>query len=312
MEKIDFINKKMSDGCPDCWQEGGAKCFWSSFCFIGILLTVILIPISIYDVSQEKYALRYDDLTKKVENKIYTEGKYLLTPETEMFYYNKVVKTLEFTDLVCLSNDGIYITMNIDVQYQLRKEELFDIFWEYGVEKSLRSLLSDIVLDSVRDVCGKYHALDFPDKRNEIQSDMQNTLTIDLNLTNSHTDIQYLQLVNYEFPSELNDAIDEKQIALQDIENANNEYDEKITQAETNYKTAEIQAETILNQAEGTATTIKTKANAEAESIAEQWNSRRNTYILLMEEMEMNVDDFVSQYLYGVILQNHKNTITEL
>ena len=123
MEKIDSkLIIKMT--CSEWWQNGGAKSFWCGLCSIGILLTVILIPLSIFDVEQEEYALKYDGLTKNLDNKVYDEGKYLFTPETELFIYNKIVVTIELKDLVCLASDGVQITMNIDYQYQLIRDEL--------------------------------------------------------------------------------------------------------------------------------------------------------------------------------------------
>lgn len=296
----------------ECWSNGGAKWFWGCFCFIGILLICILIPLSVFDISHDDYAIKYDGLTKNVDNKVYEEGKYLFTPETELFYYNKIVVTISFKDFVCLTSDGINIEMNLDFQYQLTKDELFDVFWEFGKEGKLKRLLKDIAHDSIRDVCGKYEATDFPDKRDTIQSDMEETLTEDFTLSNSHAELQYLELVNYEYPDSLNVAIDSKQTALQDIDNAENERDGELTTAETAYNTVETEAETLINQAEGTATTTLTTAEEEATSIEEVWQSRLDTYYTLMEEMSMNGEEFVEEYLHGVIIQNAKNIYTNV
>ena len=286
---------------------------WTLVCTIGIgiLLTVILIPMSIKKVDHDQYAIRYNDLTKNVNSKIYEEGKYLLKPETEMFYYNKIVKTIPF-EMICLSQDGINIKMNIDVQYLLDKKSLFDIFWEYGKEDNLKELLVDVIQDSVRDVCGKYNATDFPDKRDGIQSDMQQSLTNDFELTKTYSKIQYLQLVNYVFPDSLNNAIDSKQTAQQDIEKAKNERKGKLTTAKTKQSVAEANARVLIDQANGNAQIILTKAEEQKISTIKIWQNRLDTYYSLMNDIGMTPNDFVNEYIYGIILNNGKFIYTDI
>lgn len=296
----------------EIWENGGAKWFWGSFCGFGILLTCILVPLSIFDVSHDDYAIKYDSLTKKVDHSIVEEGKYIFTPETELFYYNKIVVTISFTDFICLTNDGINIEMNLNIQYQLIKNELFSIFWEFGKEEQLKTLLKNIAEDSIRDVCSIYEHGDFPDQRDIIQSNMENTLANDFILSKAHAELQYLELINYEFPDSLNTAIDSKQSALQDINNAENEREGELTIAGTLYNTVSTEAETLVNQAEGTAEAILTAAEEEATSTTEIWENRLKTYYKLKEEMEMTSEEFVSEYLYGVIIVNSKNVYTNI
>lgn len=306
------MNNNNQNECAECWSSGGAKWFWGCFCFIGILLLVILLPLSIFDVSHDEYGLRYNDLTKKLDHEVYEEGKYVFTPDTEVFIYNKIVKTKEFRDLVCLTKDGVEVTLNVDVEYQLIKNELISVFWEFGYEKNLQKLIKDVVLDSVRDVCGQYNYTDFPNNRDGVESDMEETLKVDIVTVNSHSEIQAVRLVNYNFPDSLKDAIDDKQLALQDKETANNEREVKVADAKAKLTIAEINAQTTINVAEGKASEILLEAEESATAIEETWNKRKETYSTLMDEMGMDADEFVTEYLYGVILQNHDNTVTNL
>ena len=293
------------------YQEFSGK-FWASFCCLGILLTVILIPLSINDVSHDQYAIKYDSLTNKVSDSIVEEGKHVFTPATELFYYNKIVKTISFEDFTCLTSDGINIEMNLDIQYQLYKDQLFDLFWEFGEEGNVKQFMRDITQDSVRDTCGKYEALDFLENRDGIQSDMETSLSYDFNISTAHAELTFLELANYEYPHILNQAIDEKQSALQDIEIAESEEEGQLTIANTAKAVAESEALTLIDQAEGTATATNTAANEEIESIAEVWEARKSTYESLMATLGMTVDEFVEEYLYGVILNNAQNAYTNI
>eukprot|EP01083_Nonionella_stella_P073113 197456_1 len=85
-------------------------------CVIGILLAIILIPISIHQVEHDEYAIRYDDFTNTIYDNVYTEGKYLLTPQTRLFRFSNLVKKLEI-ELPCLtSNAKEYYEDRLQVQ----------------------------------------------------------------------------------------------------------------------------------------------------------------------------------------------------
>ena len=70
-------------------------------CCFGLLLMVILIPVSIKNVAQDEYAIRYDNLKNQVFTDVYTEGKYVCTPQTKMFVYPKTVQKL-YDNLYCI------------------------------------------------------------------------------------------------------------------------------------------------------------------------------------------------------------------
>lgn len=283
-----------------------------AICSVGILVTVTIVPLSIFNISSTEYALRYNDLTKNVDSQVYGEGKYTFTPQTTMFYYKKIVKTNEYKELICLTKDGVQVTMNIDVDYQLIKDELFDIFWEFGKEDNLQYLISNVVHDSVRDSCSHFNYTNFPSNRDGVQSLMENNLKADISNSNGHCEVQSLRLVNYNFPTSLNDAIDNKQLSLQDTESANNEREVKIASAEAELTIQNIKSQTIIDVAIGKAYEITLEGQKQADTIQSIWGKRKLTYSTLMTELGMNVDTFVTDYLYGVVLESHSNIITNL
>jgi len=316
---------------PLCWLG-------SSFCCIGVLLVVILIPLSIKDVNHEEYALRYEGLTKELDTTlVYEEGKYLFEPQTELFKYNKIVGTVAFRGdslLECLSKDGIIIYANVVFQYQLRKSELFDIFWEFGEESSLKQLFVSVAKDSVRNVIAKYEAIQFYGERSTIESEIGTQLTQDFITSGTHADITFLQLENYDFPDELSNAIFDKQRGEQDLDTANNEREGALTGAETALLLAEVEAEQrniqavaegqkVILEAEASVEVISSKATAEATviliageaeatSTQEVWEKRKVLFYTIKDTMGMTNDEFVNDYLYSMVLNNAKNPITKI
>ena len=93
-------------------------------CGIGVLLTVILIPVSLNSVEYDEYAIRYDDLENIVHEDVYTEGKYVMTPQTVLFKFSNLVKKKEI-DIVCLTANGIEVQLDVDVQYQLPHNQVY-------------------------------------------------------------------------------------------------------------------------------------------------------------------------------------------
>ncbi len=281
-------------------------------CCIVIVIFLILIFGGIKNVSQEQYALAYNSIQKTLDDEIYTEGKYFVKIWINMFFYNKIVVPIEFNGLQCLTRNGIIITTDILFQYRLIETELFDIFWEYGKEENLVEFMRDVAEDSLRDSCGKYLASDFPDKRSAIQLDMRDSLDTAFSYSRAHAEVVFLEIENYEFPSSLNRAIDRKQNALQDINNAYNERDGKLTAAETDKLVAIIEAEGIQIEAAAEAAAVLADATAEADSIAEIWQNRQQVYTTIMNAMNMTAEEFVDEYLTGIVIHGSYNPVINL
>jgi hypothetical protein len=316
---------------PLCWLG-------SSFCCIGVLLTVILIPVSIKNVNHEEYALRYEGLTKELDTSlVYEEGKYLFEPQTELFKYNKIVGTVAFRGnslLECLSKDGIIIYANVVFQYQLRKSELFEIFWEFGEESSLKQLFTSVAKDSVRNVISRYEAIQFYGERSTIESAIGTQLTADFITSGTHADITFLQLENYEFPEELSNAIKEKQRGEQDLDTATNEREGALTQVETELLIAivdaekrniqaltesekiildaETQVEIILNKGQAEANVILINGESIAISTQELWEKRFIYYETIRDNMGMTNEEFVNNYLYSLVLNQANQPIIRI
>ena len=243
------------------YAGGGLCCF-------GLLLLIILIPVSIKNVQYNEYAIRYDDLTNQIHTDVYEEGKYVCTPQTTMFVYPNTIQKLSL-DFDCLSNDGIEMFVEVDIQYQISIDEVFPIFAEFGENKNLVSYLKLVAADSIRDSCGQYMAQDFYLVRSDIQTTMESDMIKTAREAKSHINITTLVMSNFEFPDTLSDAIKEKRASENDIEIAENERDGAITEAETSLLTSEIDAQKLAIEAQAEVSSLLAEANAKATSITQ-------------------------------------------
>lgn len=244
-----------------CYCGGG-------LCCVGFLLMIILIPVSIKNVAHDEYAIRYDDLTNQIHTDVYTEGKYVCTPQTTMFVYPNTIQKLSL-DFDCLSSNGIEMYVEVDIQYQIPKNEVFEIFDEFGENNNLLSYLKLIAADSVRDSCGRYSAQNFYEVRAEIQSTIQSDMNVTAVNSQSHVEIITVVLSNFEFPAGLDSAIRDKRASENDIQIAENERAGAITEAETTLLTAEIGAEKLEIEAQAEVSAILNEAEAKATSIVQ-------------------------------------------
>lgn len=287
-----------------CYCGGGLCCF-------GLLLMIILIPVSIKNVAHDEYAIRYDDLTNQIHTDVYEEGKYVCTPQTTMFVYPNTIQKLSL-DFDCLSSNGIEMYVEVDIQYQIPIDQVFIIFDEFGEAKNQLSYLKLIAADSVRDSCGRYSAQNFYQERGVIQTTILDDMVITARKAKSHVNITNVVLSNFEFPSGLDAAIKDKRASENDIEIADNERAGALTEANTTLLIAYTGAEKLEIEAAAEVAAVLAEANAKATSIVQVWENRQSVYKSIKDAMDMTSTEFVYQYLTSVVLQTADDPITTL
>ena len=124
-QNINIANKRRRGDYKQIY-DNNRKCILSMIgciCCIGVLLTVILIPVSLKSVEYNEYAIRYDDLTKTIYPDLYLEGKYVFTPETKLFKFSSLVQKMSI-ELSCLTSNGVNVELYVDIQYQMAKSQV--------------------------------------------------------------------------------------------------------------------------------------------------------------------------------------------
>eukprot|EP01084_Bolivina_argentea_P060779 111055_1 len=301
-------------GCDFEFDDNAKKITFTvagCLCCIGILLVIILIPVSLRKVEHDEYAIRYDNFTNQVYDTIYTEGKYVLTPQTSMVKFSNLVKKKEIV-LTCLTSDGIEVVLEVDVQYQLPKNQVYNAYYDFGTERNTERYLFLVMTDSVRDVCGNYTAKEYYEDRMAIQNTLEDTLVIDVRNSNAYYNITATVLAAYDFPDPLEDSIKDKRAAENDIAIAENEREGALVEANTVLLTAKIEAEKIAIDAQAEEDSILAEADAQSEAIQSIWINRYSVYNDIIAAMNITVDRFVFQYLTSVIFLNAEDPITTL
>jgi len=280
-------------------------------CGIGVLLTIILIPVSIKQVAHDEYGVRYDGLTKKVHDDVYDEGKHVCTPQTKMILYDRTIQKMT-VDAICLSSNGIEMEIIVDIQYLIPKSQVLNIFDEFGQSNLLEEYFQLVADDSVRDSIGKFTAKSFYESRAAIQSQIEEDMIESVKRAKARINVTTVVLSNYDFPEELNSAIASKRSAQNGIAVAESERDGELMEAETAWLTAQINAEQMEIEAAGEVESILAEANAKATSVADVWSNRNSTYSNIKTTLALNSTEFVDQYLVSIVLQGATDPVISL
>jgi len=279
--------------------------FCCGICCVGIILTCILLPLSVQNVDYNVYGIAYNNYTCTAKPEVYDEGKYFVGLATTMFLYTRVAKTVSMTGdagIGCLTYDGIVVGLDVTFQYQNKKGELLDIFYNFGMEYALEDFIKTTARDSIRDTCATKTAQNFYEQRAAIEQSISATLISDMALAKAPIVILALQLKNVNLPVELKTAIEEKQRSEQDIDNALNERAGALINAKTKLESAKVEAETLIIIAEAEATALLTEAEEKSTSITTVFKNRGSVYKFIMTETNMDATTFVNDYLYGIIV----------
>lgn len=286
--------------------------FWCCCCLFFTLLTIILIAVSIRDIDYGNWGVAYNKLTCELNQEPFEQGKHVMRPETELLKYNSLTISTEFSGgslLHALTFDGLDVTMDLEIQYQLNKPELINVVMEFGAEEKLTEFLRVIAAASIRDIACLKTAQQFYEERAEIEKEITTALTTDLANANAHISLRLVQMRNLQLPSALMTTIEDKQRAELDITNAQNEREQAITEADIVLQTAEIEAETQIIEATQEANSRIAEATENAIAITARLSKRWEVWLDIKTNTGMSASDFVNNYLKAVVISEVHNPL---
>jgi len=284
-------------------------------CFVAFLLAVILIPVSLKDIEADEYAIRYNHLTNNLDEKnVWTEGKHLLTPESEFFIFKRTLQNLDYIDsdsIKCLSQEGLQMTLSVTTQYQIIKDNVSDVLLDYGFEDKWREYLHSVTRDSLKDVCGKYTADDYFNKRADIEKEMETTLKQFYQDSKAYCTNELVQLRNVAHPTAYVKANQDKQSTEQEKDRLIRVREQELTKETTSLLKAQEDAKIKLIGANGKAQGILEEANTLAPAENQKWEERGDALLNIWQQMSnTTIDQFVDQYLTYSILQGKDKVLS--
>lgn len=183
-----------------------------------------------------------------------TAGTYFDLWVTDKYqkYDSKVQNTP--VETVAYSNDAQSMTLQMNIQYQIRTDKVLDIANQYGKLGELNSRIIAIATEKAKSVLSKYTAMDIIANRTAMSPEVE-TVIMEAVGEEYFVDIIAVVLTDIEFSEAFEQAVEEKMIAEQNKLKASYENETKIAKAE-----ADAQAKVLSAEAEAKANDLLEKS----------------------------------------------------
>jgi regulator of protease activity HflC (stomatin/prohibitin superfamily) len=192
----------------------------------------------------------------KVNEKGLEEGFHLKVPIAQdvIIISNKI--QVYSADASSVSKDLQSINAKVAVNYRVNSGSSASVYKNIG-EDYQTVLLMPNVQESMKSVCAKYTAEQLISLRAQVGDEIKDELTA--KLSSYGIQIEKFNMVNFEFSKEFDKAIEEKQVAEQNLIKTKTEQEQALIIAKT-------EAEKQVISAEADAKAIKARAEAQAEA----------------------------------------------
>lgn len=173
-----------------------------------------------------------------------SEGFNLILPWEEITPMNIKIQKQSFTNLSASTKDAQSISnISIDVNYKLNPDKAEEIFSTVG-ENYQETLISPLLTQNIKDRLALYNAESLVTERNSIVDGI--TSQLQENLKDYGIDVVAVSLVNYDFSTDFNSALERKAVASKEIETAKNNREKAKVEAETNRIKTEQLTDAVL------------------------------------------------------------------
>lgn len=177
-----------------------------------------------------------------LEEKVYDPGFYLYNPlTTDMVVFDtKVEKWIGVTE--SYTKDIQQAKIEFTVNYRLNSKDLIKIYKELG-ENWADKILSQVVIGSLKNIIGKWDAVDLVANRGQAATNIKDEIT--KGLSNYGVIVEDFQLVDVSFASAFEQAVESKVVAIQKAAEARNKTVEIEEQAKQRVISAKADAEAM-------------------------------------------------------------------
>ena len=266
-----------------------------------LIMSITLIALSIKVVQPDEYGVVYDTVWKTFDKRVYSQGRFALQPTSHVFRFPNVYVPIDYTtpetDLECISNDGLVITIDVVSQYKYLQDRLIETVYLYD-RKGLDNVMKDLARSTFINVCTLYQIESgFIKSREVISSNMLTAYKEAIDYVGVPSDTQFAELRGYQYSNDYKNAITEKQNAQQQIDLLLSQRNVLVTNAQTNLSNYMQMADIATTQAETKVNTILAQAESQADAIYTRWVEYANGFHQTMLNSGLDPDAFVETYL---------------
>ena len=266
-----------------------------------ILLFLLPAPFTYFEkVDTNHYGLARNVITGKVDtSQVYETGRHPVGWFVEFIEFPATQRTIEFytsanNQITGRTQDGLAISLDIAFQYQLQKVGILDLYRNFGTDYN--QVFFKIARDITRDIASLYDAIQFFNNRTLIGSVMED-LMIDVFENQHATTIAGFQLLQIDLPQSFDNALENVEIARQEIEKAKFDQQAALIRAETLILEAEANAQVTILEAEAGAEAFLITIEAQAKAVNITLTAERENYYALAQTLGLNSTELLA-YLW--------------
>lgn len=209
----------------------------------------------------------------ETQDKVLSEGIYFYNPFSTSLVTIDTKERLWTETITSFSSDVQEVKITFQLAYYPKREQIANLYREFG-RSFMDKILPPATYGVVKEVTGKYTAVDLVTKRGEVTSEISKKL-IEM-LDGRNIIVTKFDIVGLDFRDEFEKAVEAKVIATQQAEKAKNdtiriqeEARQKVIQAEAEAKAMAIKSEALS----------KNKALVEYEAVL-KWNGELPQYMM--------------------------------
>lgn len=230
-----------------------------------IPLVIVLGLSSVVFVSANTVGVKYSAFSGTSKDTL-SEGLHFKTPFDKIYEIDTTVQERSVKNVVVQTNDAQFLTMNINVKYQVTTKDAFKVYKGYKTLDTLnKNIIGNYAQQALSEVCTQYNIIDIlGDKRNEViqkSSELLRQKYLDEGVT-----FKSLTVKDMDAGNEIEKAIKDEAVAKKEVETAEQRKQKAQKEAET--KLIEAQGEAEANAAKSSQLTDQILK----EKMIEKWN----------------------------------------
>lgn len=303
------------DDCCDCDCCGGSRvgCFVGVTVFIGILLLVILLPLSLHRVNFDEVAITYDKVSRDIGTETKREGLYNVGPSGSLLTWKRTQRSVNLDNVATLTADAITVTLDLQVLFTIQPQNLRHLIDDWYDQDGHEIFVNTLCASTIRDVASSFVARSFYLQRQEVQIAIQQELGNRFGNLSVWSDVQSVQVSDIRLPTNVQSALLATTTAQQDIQNAESERATHVQAAEIRRRLASQQADLTLINAQRDVSVINQAAEQQRLAETSKLVQRTDAFGNISQVLGRGGDFFVQSYLrYLVMRQNGANTVVGL
>jgi regulator of protease activity HflC (stomatin/prohibitin superfamily) len=270
---------------------------------LGLLLMVILMPLSFHRVNFDEVAVSYDKVSRELGTKILREGLHDLGPSGSLIVLKTTQRTASAENLKALTNDGMLVNLDIQVSYTIKIDEVFAIIDEFTDQEGHDRFLDALCESVIRDTSVKFSARAFYLQREDFQTALLNDITTAFSTYNVHATPNIVQVVNIDLPNSVESALHNTTVSQQDVQNALTERAQDVQEAQIRLNLTKQQSDLLLLDADRQVAQINQQTEQAVLTQRNRILQRTYAFGNISVGLGMGGNFFVNTYLKALVTQ---------